>query len=134
MTKKTLKALLLTLCILSQTRTSLSQNSSEPNRYDIVISEIMAKPAPEIGLPAVEYLELHSRLPYPCLLQNWRLTLGNTSKALPDIPLDSCGYAVIIAQKNLEAFSPFCDNIYILSSLAITDGGQKITLFNQEAK
>ena len=134
MTKKTLKALLLTLCILSQTRTSLSQNSSEPNRYDIVISEIMAKPAPEIGLPAVEYLELHSRLPYPCLLQNWRLTLGNTSKAFPDIPLDSCGYAVIIAQKNLEAFSPFCDNIYILSSLAITDGGQKITLFNQDGE
>lgn len=134
MTKKTLKALLLTFCILSYRWTLMSQNDSEPNRYDIVISEIMAKPTPETGLPAVEYIELHNRLPHPCLLHKWRVTLGNTSKNLPDITLDSCGYAVIIAQKNLEAFSPFCDNIYILSSLAITDGGQKITLFNQDGE
>ena len=131
MRKKTLKALLLTFCILSLTRVSMSQNNSEPKRYDIVISEIMAKPAPEIGLPAVEYLEQHNRLPYPCLLQNWRLTLGNTSKTLPNITLDSCGFAVIIAQKNLDAFSSVCDNVYTLSSLAITDGGQKITLMNR---
>ena len=134
MMKKTLKALLLTFCILSYCWTLLSQNNSEPNRYDIVISEIMAKPTPEIGLPAVEYIELHNRLPHPCLLHKWRLTLGNTSKNLPDITLDSCGYAVIIAQKNLETFSPFCDNIYTLSSLAITDGGQKVTLYNQDGE
>ena len=131
MIKKTLKALLLTVFILLNQNDILSQTNSEPNRYDIVISEIMAKPTPEIGLPAVEYIELHNRLPYPVNLQNWRLTLGNTSKKLPDIHLDSCGYAVLIAQKYLEDFSPYCDHIFTLSSLAITDGGQKLTLYNQ---
>ena len=65
MTKKTLKALLLTASILLNHGNILSQTDSEPNRYDIIISEIMAKPTPEIGLPGVEYLELHSRLPHP---------------------------------------------------------------------
>ena len=131
MIKKTLKALLLATSILLTSNQILSQTNSEPIRYDIIISEIMAKPTPEIGLPAVEYLELHNRLPYPCTLRNWRLTLGNTSKNLPDILIDSCGYVVLIAQKYLEDFSPYCDNIFTLSSLAITDGGQKLTLYNQ---
>lgn len=134
MNKKTLKAFLLTFCILLNQRVVLSQVRSEPGRYDILITEIMAKPAPEVGLPPVEYLELHSRLPYPVTLQNWRLTLGNTNKNLPDITLDSCGYAVLIAQKWLEDFASVCDNIYILSSLAITDGGQALTLYNQNGE
>ena len=131
MKKKTLKALLLTASILLTKGNILSQTNSEPNRYDIIISEIMAKPTPAIGLPAVEYLELHNRLPHPVNLHNWRLKLGNTVKTLPDILLDSCGYAVLIAQKNQGTFTPFCDNIFTLSSLAITDGGQQLTLYNQ---
>ena len=134
MIKKTLKALLLTAYLILNHGTVSSQNDSEPARYDILISEIMAKPTPEIGLPAVEYIELHSRLPHPVTLQNWRLTLGNTSKSLPDITLDSCGYAVLIAQKNLEVFSPYCDNLYTLSSLAVTDGGQALTLYDQDGE
>ena len=105
MIKKTLKALLLVVFILTHTQTILSQNNSEPTRYDIVINEVMAKPTPEIGLPAVEYIELHSRLPHPVTLRNWRLTLGNTNKNLPDITIDSYGYAVLIAQKYLEKWN-----------------------------
>ena len=131
MIKKTLKAFWLTVFILLTQNQILSQTNSEPKRYDIIICEIMAKPTPEIGLPAVEYIELHNRLPYPCTLQNWRLTLGNTSKKLPDITLDSCGYAVLIAQKYLGDFTPFCEHIYTLSSLTVTDGGQQLTLYNQ---
>ena len=134
MNKKTLKAFLLTFCILLNQQVVLSQVRSEPGRYDILISEIMAKPAPEVGLPPVEYLELHSRLPYPVTLQNWRLTLGNTNKSLPNITLDSCGYAVLIAQKWLGDFASVCDHIYVLSSLAITDGGQALTLYNQNGE
>lgn len=134
MIKKTLKAVLLTLCLLSTQKTILSQTDSEPARYDIVISEIMAKPTPEVGLPPVEYLELHNRLPHPVTLRGWRLTLGSTAKSLPDIELDSCGFAVLIAQKWQEDFAPFCDHVYTLSSLAVTDGGQPLTLYDQNGE
>lgn len=113
---------------------ALSQTSSELERYDIIISEVMAKPTPTIGLPAVEYIELHNRLPYPVSLQNWKLNVGNTAKKLPSINLDSCGYVVIIAQKYEEDFTPYCDQLVTLSSLSITDGGQALTLYNEDGE
>jgi len=134
MTSKTLKAFLLAFCVLSCTHSTLGNTFSESSRYDIIISEIMAKPSPTIGLPDVEYLELHNRLPYPVTLHDWRLTLGTTSKNLPEITIDSCGYAVLIAQKYQEVFSPYCENLYTLSSLAITNGGQALTLFDNNGE
>lgn len=101
-------------------------------RYDIIISEIMADPTPNIGLPAVEYIELHNRQPQKFLLHNWTLKLGNTMKPLPDIEIDSNGYVVIIADKNKELFSPYCSNFITLSSLSITDGGQSIVLSDKD--
>ena len=133
MNVKTLKALLLTVIFLA-IQDAMAQTNSEPGRYDIIICEIMAKPTPEVGLPAVEYIELHNRLPHPVHLQNWQLKLGNTVKKLPEIQLDSSGYAVIIAQKYLEDFSPLCDHLITLSSLSVTDGGQSLTLSNQEGE
>ncbi len=100
-------------------------------RYDILISEIMADPTPTIGLPAAEYLELHSRRQEPCTLQNWSLTIGNTRKSLPDIILDSTGYAVLIAAKYAEEFAEICDNLYTLSSLSLADAGQTLVLYNE---
>jgi len=134
MNVKTLKALLLLAFFLVIQKGLLGQTNSEPIRYDIIISEIMAKPTPQIGLPAVEYIELYNRLPHPVNLQNWQLKLGNTVKKLPDIALDSNGYVVIIAQKHQEEFAPFCDHLVTLSSLAVTDGGQSLTLSNKDGE
>ncbi len=103
-------------------------------RYDIIISEIMADPMPNIGLPSVEYIELHNRHPQKFLLHNWTLKLGNTVKPLPDIEIDSNGYVVIIADKNKELFSSYCSNFITLSSLSITDGGQSIVLCDKDGQ
>lgn len=134
MNVKTLKALLLTGFFLVTQNGVSGQNDSEPTRYDVIISEIMAKPTPEIGLPPVEYVELHNRLPHPVTLKNWQLKLGNTVKNLPDIAFDSYGYVVIIAQKYQEDIAPYCDHIVTLSSLSVTDGGQTLTLSNNEGE
>lgn len=92
----------------------------------------MADPSPPVLLPACEYLELHNRTPNDILLVGWKLQIGNTVKTLPSIDLDSAGYAVIIAQKYQEAFTPFANNIYTLSSLSLTDAGQKLILYDNE--
>lgn len=99
-------------------------------RYDVLISEIMADPTPNIGLPAVEYIELFNTLPHPFVMHNWSLKLGTTIKQLPDIEIDSSDYVVIIADKNKDLFAPFCSKFITLSSLSITDGGQSITLMD----
>ena len=103
-----------------------------PGRYDIVISEIMADPTPTVGLPAAEYVELHSRLPAPCRIEGWKLKIGNTLKTLPAMDFDSAGYAILIASKFLEDFSDYSTHVYTLSSLSLTDGGQTLILYNAD--
>lgn len=103
-----------------------------PHRYDIVISEIMADPSPQVGLPAAEYVELHSRLPAACHLAGWKLKIGNTVKQLPVLDFDSAGYAIIIATKYLEDFVEYSPNIYTLSSISLTDGGQTLVLYDAD--
>ena len=106
--------------------------SIAPQRYDIVISEIMADPTPAVGLPAAEYLELHSRLPVACHLEGWKLKIGNTLKQLPSMDFDSAGYAILIAAKYLEDFTEYSPHIYTLSSLSLTDGGQTLVLYDAD--
>lgn len=103
-----------------------------PDRYDIVISEIMADPTPAVGLPAAEYVELHSRLSVPCHLDGWKLKIGNTLKQLPVLEFDSAGYVIVIAAKYLEDFAEYSPHIYTLSSLSLTDAGQTLVLYDAD--
>lgn len=107
-----------------------AQADDDLQRYDIVFSEIMADPAPTIGLPAVEYLELHNRLPHPVILKNWTLKIGNSLKKLPAIFIDSAGYTTLIAEKYYGAFHGYAHSIFTLSSLSLTDAGQTLILYN----
>lgn len=106
------------------------QTNDDLQRYDIVISEIMADPTPAVSLPAVEYVELHNRLPYRVTFANWTLKIGNYLRKLPVIHIDSAGYTVLIAEKNAEIFRDIIPNIYTVSSLSLTDAGQTLVLYN----
>lgn len=119
----------LLFCFLISCKTVFCQ-SVTPNRYDIVISEIMADPSPSVGLPTAEYVELHSRLHVPCRISGWKLKIGTTVKSLPDIEFDSAGYVLIIAAKYLEDFAEYTPQAYTLSSLALTDAGQTLVLYD----
>ena len=99
-------------------------------RNDILIHEIMADPTPTVSLPPVEYVELHNRTDGELLLVNWKIQLGKTLKSLPEIRMEAHGFAIITDDDNVELLSAFCQNIYPLSSLSITDGGQDIVLYN----
>lgn len=91
----------------------------------------MADPAPTVGLPEAEYIELHNRKGTAVALNNWSISIGNTNKTLPTIYLDSAGYAIVTAAKYAESFVPICSNIYTLSSLSLTDGGQTLILYDE---
>ena len=99
-------------------------------RNDVLIHEIMADPTPVVGLPPVEYIELYNRTAGELLINNWKLQLGRTLKFLPDITLQGHGFAVLAAGDGAQQLQAFCDTVYALSSLSITDGGQELILYN----
>lgn len=120
------------ILLLTTTTVQNCCNGQNISRYDIIISEIMADPTPSVGLPEAEYIELHNRKGTAVALNNWSISIGNTNKTLPTITLDSAGYAVIIAAKYAEDFLTICSNVYTLSSLSLTDGGQRLTLYDED--
>ncbi len=97
----------------------------KPKRNDVVISEIMADPYPVVGLPPAEYLELRNRTERPISLSGWKIQTGSAIRELPDVIIDSGGYALIVGsgcQSLFAEYSPLAP----ISSLTITDAGQNI--------
>ena len=101
-------------------------------RNDILITEIMAKPNPSVGLPDCEYVEFHNfGIPDEVVLKNWKLQINNATKNLPEIHIPPNQYVFLVANScswyndDLEA------NMYRMSSLGITDGGTQIILYNE---
>jgi len=102
-------------------------------RNDILITEIMAKPTPVVGLPDCEYIELHNfGVPDTVVLQNWKLKINNSNKNLPEIRIPPNGYIFIVAN-SCDAYSDDSEaNLYRVSSLGISDAGTQIVLYNAE--
>lgn len=65
------------------------------NWKDIVISEIMSDPSPNVGLPAIEFVELYNRSANPVQLRAWTFSDGNNSIVLPDHVIQPKKYVVL---------------------------------------
>ena len=51
---------------------------------DVVITEIMADPLPEVSLPGKEYLEITNRTEYSFNLKNWKLSSEDQNALFPE--------------------------------------------------
>lgn len=70
---------------------SLSQN-----RYDVVITEIMADPTPQVNLPNNEWIELKNVSSTPINLQNWRIgDASGQSGPMPGFILQPDSFVII---------------------------------------
>jgi len=102
-------------------------------RNDILITEIMAKPNPVVGLPNCEYIELHNfGVPDTVILTNWKLKINNSTKNLPEIRIPPNGYIFLIANSCNDYQDDTEANIYCVSSLSIADAGTQLILYNAE--
>jgi|GEM_PF-376475 len=75
--------------------------------FEVVINELMADPAPPVGLPEVEYIELYNTLDVAVSLADWILRINGVSKKLPDIVIAPHNYLLLCstgAQEHLRLF------------------------------
>ncbi len=103
-------------------------------KYDVIISEIMAKPTPAVQLPACEYVELYnSNEEDSVILEDWILQTGTTERSMPNVVIPPNEYALLVSE-NCYPYMESVDNVHYLSSLAITDGGQQVLLKNEKGE
>ncbi len=100
----------------------------QPEFNDVIITEIMADPTPEVLLPDAEYIELYNRSRYPINLDKWVLCVGTSCVALGSYIIYPDNYLVICNSQNL----PLVENIPSLMGSdklpQLTNDGQLIVL------
>lgn len=98
-------------------------------RYDVVISEIMADPSPPIGLPGTEWIELHNRSGQPVNLQGWRLAdAGSQSGPLPSYTLYPGRQVIVCANSAMAALSAYGSCIGVSSFPSLDNEGDQLIL------
>ncbi len=108
---------------------SLPFFSPAQNRYDVVISELMADPTPQIGLPGNEWIELKNVSSSPINLQNWRIgDAGSQSGPMPNFILQPDSFVIVCTGSAVAAMSAFGTTISVTSFPSLDNDGDQLYL------
>lgn len=98
---------------------------------DILINEIMADPAPSVGLPDFEFVELYNRSTKFINLENFTLAdANNNANPLPNFVLAPGTYVIICDSENVAEFTDFGMVAGVGDLPAFNNGEDRISLFN----
>ncbi len=99
------------------------------NRYDVVIDEIMADPAPQISLPSNEWIELKNVSPNPVNLQNWRIgDAAGQSGPMPNFILQPDSFVIVCTGSALTAMQVYGRVISVTSFPSLDNDGDQLFL------
>ncbi len=113
------------LCLL------YSNEVTAQNRYDIVITEIMSDPTPQIGLPNFEWIEIKNTSASPINIQGWRIgDGGGISGALPNFILQPDSSAIICGTTAAATMLQYGRTFGVTSFPSLTNEGELIFIRN----
>jgi hypothetical protein len=99
------------------------------NRYDLVICEIMADPAPQVGLPNNEWLELKNISAIPVNLQNWRIAdATGQSGPMPGFILQPDSFVIICSGSSVAAMAAFGPAVSVTGFPSLDNDGDQLSL------
>jgi hypothetical protein len=99
------------------------------NRFDVVITEIMADPTPQVGLPNAEYIELKNVSSNAFNLNGWRISdASGTATISASFVLQPDSFVILCANSNVATFSSFGRTIGVTSFPSLDNDGDQLTL------
>ncbi|MEI9806392.1 MAG: lamin tail domain-containing protein [Bacteroidota bacterium] len=99
------------------------------NRYDIVMDEIMADPAPQTGLPNNEWIELRNTTSAPINLQNWRIgDAAGQSGPMPGFILEPDSFVIVCTGSAVASLSVFGTTISVTGFPSLDNDGDQLFL------
>ena len=101
---------------------------------DVVINEIMAAPAPAVGLPEVSYIELYNRLELPVPLSGWKMEYNATNGNIGAATIPPHGYLILCTSSAVDDMRTYgnATNVSYISSL--TKSGKTLQLRDDEGQ
>lgn len=99
---------------------------------EVVINEILANPAPVVGLPAAEFVELYNNSSKAFSLAGWRIQdSGGTEASLPDSVLLPGQHIILTTTTAAASYSSFGRTIGLsLPASWLNDASDAIKLYN----
>jgi len=106
-----------------------------PQQYDVVIDEIMADPAPQVGLPNNEWIELRNASTFDINLKEWSLSdLTGRSGPMPNFILQPDSFVVVCTGSAVTALAPFGKVIPVTNFPSLDNETDLIALFSSTGK
>lgn len=101
------------------------------NRYDILLSEIMADPNPVNGLPECEYIEIHNRTDMSIDLTGWSFYSGEREPVtIENFRIEPKEF-VLLLDKDFVGEFPVQSKIYPLNALpTLPNSGESLFLYD----
>ena len=104
-----------------------------PQRFDVLIHEIMPDPTPVVALPAAEWIELKNNSGKSINLQGWRIaTSSNTSGAFPSYVLPPDSFLIIASTGNAALFTGYGKVLGVPSFPSLDNDGTTLSLISKE--
>jgi len=95
---------------------------------DVIISEIMADPIPEVSLPEKEYFELTNRTKFPFNLKKWKLLSQNQEYVFQEKIIQPGEILIVCLSQDTSYFKEYGKVIGLKQFPALTDGGRILCL------
>ena len=104
-----------------------------PQRFDVVIDEIMADPTPVVQLPNAEFIEIKNTSSQPINLQGWRIESASSASGLfPSYILPADSFLIITGTSSAPLFTSYGRLIGLTSFPSLDNAGTTLTLYAKD--
>jgi hypothetical protein len=104
-----------------------------PQRFDIIITELLPDPAPPIGLPNNEFIELKNVTTHAINLRGWKLSDGTATATInTNITLQPDSFVIICANTTVPLYTTWGTTIGVTNFPALNNDADIITLYAPE--
>jgi len=97
---------------------------------DVIITEFLSDPDPEVGLPGGEFVEILNRTDTSLSLRNWILSDGKDNNVLPDSIIGPGEYIVICDKDFATSFAQFGRIIAVDGLITLNNSGDTLTMLS----
>jgi hypothetical protein len=120
---------LIAFCSLS----FFNASAQAPQRFDVIIDEILADPTPVVSLPNAEFIEVKNTSGRSINLQGWRLNSATTkSGPFPSYVLPADSFLILSSTAHSAAFTTFGRALGITSFPGLNNLGSILYLTSKE--